>query len=154
MLTNTTRLPCRHSFTIPSIMAKNADSPVKHTLSHAALGCRRQPILLPRPLFDPMSDHAIVLYDPTIDDKPEPDPTSIEANLSPEELVKREEEEKVRRDKEDRERNGPHKSLKVILGLDKVVKKEDVKVPVVIDPRLTAKLRPHQVEGVKVSSVG
>jgi DNA repair and recombination RAD54-like protein len=98
-----------------------------------------------------MADHAIVLYDPTIDDKPEPDPTSIEANLSPEELVKREEEEKIRRQKEDREKNGPHKSLKVILGLDKVVKKEDVKVPVVIDPRLTAKLRPHQVEGVKVS---
>jgi hypothetical protein len=100
-----------------------------------------------------MADHAIVLYDPTIDDKPEPDPTSIEANLSPEELVKREEEEKIRRQKEDREKNGPHKSLKVILGLDKVVKKEDVKVPVVIDPRLTAKLRPHQVEGVKVSLV-
>lgn len=99
-----------------------------------------------------MADHAIVLYDPTIDDKPEPDPTSIEANLSPEELVKREEEEKIRRQKEDREKNGPHKSLKVILGLDKVVKKEDVKVPVVIDPRLTAKLRPHQVEGVKVSA--
>jgi DNA repair and recombination RAD54-like protein len=98
-----------------------------------------------------MADHAIVLYDPTIDDKPEPDPTAIEANLSPEELVKREEEEKIRRQKEDREKNGPHKSLKVILGLDKVVKKEDVKVPVVIDPRLTAKLRPHQVEGVKVS---
>jgi hypothetical protein len=101
-----------------------------------------------------MADHAIVLYDPTIDDKPEPDPTSIEANLSPEELVKREEEEKIRREKEDREKNGPHKSLKVILGLDKVVKKEDVKVPVVIDPRLTAKLRPHQVEGVKVSERG
>ena len=98
-----------------------------------------------------MADHAIVLYDPTIDDKPEPDPTAIEANLSPEELVKREEEEKIRRQKEDREKNGPHKSLKVILGLDKVIKKEDVKVPVVIDPRLTAKLRPHQVEGVKVS---
>jgi DNA repair and recombination RAD54-like protein len=99
-----------------------------------------------------MSDHAIVLYDPTIDDKPEPDPTAIEANLSPEELVKREAEEKLKRDKDDREKNGPHKSLKVILGLDKVVKKEDHKVPVVIDPRLASKLRPHQVEGVKVSS--
>ena len=147
------RILALYRFSIPSITAKNADSPVRHSLSHAALGCRIQPILLPRPLFDPMSDHAIVLYDPTIDDKPEPDPTSIEANLSPEELVKREEEEKIRRQKEDREKNGPHKSLKVILGLDKVVKKEDVKVPVVIDPRLTAKLRPHQVEGVKVSLI-
>lgn len=130
---------------------KNGTEPIKRTLSGIALGVRQQPILIPRPLHDPMADHAIVLYDPTIDDKPDPDPNAIEETLSPEELVEREAAEKLRREREERERNGPHKSLKVILGLDKIVKKEDVKVPVVIDPILTAKLRPHQVEGVKVS---
>jgi DNA repair and recombination RAD54-like protein len=43
----------------------------------------------------------------------------------------------------------PHKSLKDLLGEGKDKKKVD-KVPVVIDPRLTKVLRPHQVEGVKV----
>lgn len=104
-----------------------------------------------------MADHAIVLYDPTIDYKPTPSPASLLAaaaaqgdrELSPEELVKLEAEEKLKKQKD----QGVHKSLKAILGLDKVVRKEDVKVPVVIDPRLCKTLRPHQVEGVKVSVV-
>ena len=85
-----------------------------------------------------MSDHAIVLYDPTIDDRP--DPESLDE-------AKREE---LRRIKEEQAR-GPHKSLKAILGIVDVKEKKEVKVPVVIDPRLSKMLRPHQIEGVKVS---
>lgn len=107
---------------------------IVHPLSHASLGARPHPSLAPRPLHDPMADTAIVLYDPTIDDKPAP---KDEAELALE--VK---------EKEDR---GPHKSLKAILGIQDRTKKVEVKVPVVIDPRLAKVLRPHQIEGVKVS---
>lgn len=111
---------------------------IVHQLSHASLGARPHPNLAPRPLHDPMSDHAIVLYDPTIDDRP--DPAELEA-------LKLEEQKK----KQEEEARGPHKSLKSILGIVDVKKKADVKVPVVIDPRLSKMLRPHQIEGVKVS---
>jgi DNA repair and recombination RAD54-like protein len=83
-----------------------------------------------------MSDHAIVLYDPTIDDIPRPED---------EEAVKLELEKK----KKEAEARGPHRSLKAILGIVDEKKKVDVKVPVVIDPRLAKILRPHQIEGVK-----
>lgn len=84
-----------------------------------------------------MADHAIVLYDPTIDDKPDP-----------EEVAQKEEAAKKEEDR------GPHKSLKAILGIEDKTKKKVVKVPVVIDPRLSKVLRPHQIEGVKVSLGG
>lgn len=107
---------------------------IKHPLSHASLGARPHPSLPPRPLHDPMADHAIVLYDPTIDDKPDPEELAEKA-----ELAKKE------------EQRGPHKSLQAILGIEDKKKKKVVKVPVVIDPRLSKVLRPHQIEGVKVS---
>ena len=45
-----------------------------------------------------------------------------------------------------------HKNLADILGIRrKDPNAKPAKVPVVIDPRLTAILRPHQVEGVRVS---
>jgi DNA repair and recombination RAD54-like protein len=105
---------------------------IVHPLSHASLGARPHPTLAPRPLHDPMADHAIVLYDPTIDDKPAPKENEGGAVVV----------------KEDR---GPHKSLKTILGIQDRTVKVEVKVPVVIDPRLSKVLRPHQIEGVKVS---
>lgn len=111
--------------------------PILHTLSHASLGARPHPTLAPRPLHDPMADHAIVLYDPTIDDRPNPE--DVDAELLGEE-----------RKRKEAEAQGPHKSLKSILGIVDVKKKADVKVPVVIDPRLAKILRPHQIEGVKV----
>lgn len=107
---------------------------IVHPLSQASLGARPHPTLAPRPLHDPMADHAIVLYDPTIDDKPDP-----------EEVAQKEEAAKKEEDR------GPHKSLKAILGIEDKTKKKVVKVPVVIDPRLSKVLRPHQIEGVKVS---
>jgi DNA repair and recombination RAD54-like protein len=132
--------------TLTAINAKNspAPQPLRHALSHTALGVRRQPNMIPRPLHDPMSDHAIVLYDPTIDDKPSPEEVEA-AKLAAEEKKKKAEEEKLR--------GGlVHKSLKEILGIvdEKDKSKKEVKVPVVIDPRLTKVLRPHQIEGVKV----
>ena len=55
-------------FSIPCM--KNAKGEVIPTvLSGVSLGIRPQAVLLPRPLHDPMQDHAIVLYDPTIDDR-------------------------------------------------------------------------------------
>jgi len=124
-------------FSIPVMINPKTSEQIVHTLSHASLGARPHPSLAPRPLFDPMADHAIVLYDPTIDDKPIVEVIDEEAAEA--ERKKREEEAK-----------GPHKSLKAILGIVDVKKKLETKVPVVIDPRLAKMLRPHQIEGVKV----
>lgn len=93
-----------------------------------------------------MADHAIVLYDPTVD--------TLE---TVEEREEREKEEAAQKKEEERKRligegPNPHKSLREILGLDDGKGKPKLKkVPVVIDPRLAKVLRPHQVEGVKVS---
>lgn len=122
------------SFAIPVMTNAKTAEKIVHSLSHASLGARPHPTLAPRPLHDPMADLAIVLYDPTIDDKPTP----------------KDEAEKAEERKEDR---GPHKSLKSILGIQDRTKKVEVKVPVVIDPRLSKVLRPHQIEGVKVGGL-
>ena len=137
----TTETQLTDSFTIPVMINARTAEKIVHQLSHASLGARPHPSLAPRPLHDPMADHAIVLYDPTIDDRP--DPEEIERRRLEEEKKKKEEEAR-----------GPHKSLKAILGIQEVKKGEDVKVPVVIDPRLSKILRPHQIEGVKVSPFG
>ncbi|GJE87000.1 DNA repair protein [Phanerochaete sordida] len=128
-------------FSIPSM--KNAEGEyVQRPLSNIALGIRPVANIIPRPLHDPMADHAIVLYDPTIDYRE-----------TDEERKEREaEEEKERAAKEAREKTAgmfnPHKSLREILG-GGTKKKLNKKVPVVIDPRLGKVLRPHQVEGVQ-----
>ena len=63
------------------------------------------------------------------------------------------EEAKEREAKEALEKNAglynPHKSLRAILGGGNQQKKKNPHVAVVIDPRLSKVLRPHQVEGVK-----
>ncbi|KAF8965252.1 DNA repair protein, SNF2 family [Flammula alnicola] len=128
-------------FSLPTMRSKDGKE-VALLSTHASLGVRPQAKIIPRPLHDPMEDHAIVLYDPTIDDRE-----------TDEERKEREKEEaKEREAKEAREKMAglynPHKSLKSLLGegTDKV---KIQKVPVVIDPRLSKVLRPHQVEGVK-----
>lgn len=133
----------KKGFSIPAMRGKNGEE-VHHTPSGVSLGIRPQAIIIPRPLHDPMEDHAIVLYDPTVDDRE-----------TDEERREREKEEaREMAEKEAREKAGgkfnPHKSLKELLGEGKEKKISD-KVPVVIDPRLTKTLRPHQVEGVQVS---
>ena len=100
------------------------------------LGMRRGTTFVVKPLHDPAGEFAIVLYDPTIDDRPEPKP---EGETSPEEADT----------KPKLDTPVMHKSLAEILGIKKEVEGERPKVPVVIDPRLAQKLRPHQIEGVK-----
>ncbi|KAF5373861.1 hypothetical protein D9758_000619 [Tetrapyrgos nigripes] len=128
-------------FSMPTMRNKDGES-VTLIPSNISLGIRPQAKMIPRPLHDPMEDHAIVLYDPTIDDRE-----------TEEERMEREKEEaKEKALKEAQEKTAgmynPHKSLKALLGEGKEKQKVE-KVPVVIDPRLSKVLRPHQVEGVK-----
>ena len=100
------------------------------------LGMREGVAFVAKPLHDPSAEFAIVLYDPTVDDKPDAKKT----------------EGGDKNDVAEKERLSEplmHKSLAEILGIKKKVDTERPKVPVVIDPRLTKVLRPHQVEGVK-----
>jgi DNA repair and recombination RAD54-like protein len=98
------------------------------------LGMRRGATFVVKPLHDPSGEFAIVLYDPTVDDKPA---KKKEETENPEDVPPKLDEPLV------------HKSLADILGLKKVVE-DRPKVPVVIDPKLAKILRPHQIEGVKV----
>lgn len=96
------------------------------------LGLRRGAIFAAKPLHDPSGEFAIVLYDPTIDDKVKETPQAEDK-------------------KEVEKLDVPlvHKSLSEILGIRKKVEGDHPRVPVVIDPRLAKVLRPHQIEGVK-----
>ncbi|KAJ3796966.1 DNA repair protein, SNF2 family [Lentinula aff. detonsa] len=129
-------------FSMPSMRNKDGQD-VALVPSNVSLGIRPQAKLIPRPLHDPMEDHAIVLYDPTIDDR-ETEEEKIERE-------KLEAKEKAMKEAEAKTAGmfNPHKSLKVMLGEGKDKKDKVAKVPVVIDPRLSKVLRPHQVEGVK-----
>jgi DNA repair and recombination protein RAD54 and RAD54-like protein len=134
-------------FTIPTMRNKSGEI-IPTVMTGASLGIRPVAKIIPRPLHDPMADHAIVLYDPTIDDR--------ETDEERKERLKLE--EKAKEKKAAEARNGsqnlpnPHKSLRELLGKEELAKGVAVirKIPVVIDPILGTKLRPHQVEGVKV----
>lgn len=125
----------RKAFSVPlinkNIGAYNPNRPPP------TLGLRQGTIFVAKPLHDPCDELAIVLYDPTVDDKPK-EPKAIEEKKRPEETP----EVKV---------DAPlvHKSLAEILGIKKKVEGEHPRVPVVIDPRLAKVLRPHQIEGVR-----
>ncbi|KAF8491680.1 hypothetical protein BU17DRAFT_72655 [Hysterangium stoloniferum] len=125
-------------------MRTKAGGVVPIVLTNASLGVRAPTSIPPRPLHDPMQDHAIVLYDPTIDER--------ETDEEGKERVK--EEERVNAIKEAQEKNkglfNPHKNLRSLFGERQQKNQKQSKVPVVIDPRLSKVLRPHQVEGVKV----
>ncbi|KAJ3555036.1 hypothetical protein NP233_g12298 [Leucocoprinus birnbaumii] len=90
-----------------------------------------------------MEDHAIVLFDPTIDNR----------ETDEERKAREAEEAKAKAEEEAREKTAgmynPHKNLRKLLGEGGNRKEQTPKVPVVIDPRLSKILRPHQVEGVK-----
>jgi DNA repair and recombination protein RAD54 and RAD54-like protein len=100
-----------------------------------SLGMRTGATFIAKPLHDPSGEFAIVLYDPTVDGKPNIDPDGPKA-------------EKERKEKAVLDVPLMHKTLADILGLKKKVE-ERPQVAVVIDPRLAKVLRPHQVEGVK-----
>ncbi|KAJ4487858.1 DNA repair protein, SNF2 family [Lentinula aciculospora] len=129
-------------FSMPSMRNKDGHNVVL-VPSNVSLGIRPQTKLIPRPLHDPMEDHAIVLYDPTIDDRETEEEKTEREKLEAREKAMKEAEEKTAG------MFNPHKSLKVLLGEGKDKKDKVEKVPVVIDPRLSNVLRPHQVEGVK-----
>ncbi|KAL2268091.1 hypothetical protein VTJ83DRAFT_2937 [Remersonia thermophila] len=112
------------------------------------LGMRRGTVVIAKPLHDPCGEFAIVLYDPTVDDKPKdapkPDGGDDAAAAAAGAADKPPEPAKPKMD-------APlvHKSLAEILGIKKKVEGDRPRVPVVIDPRLAKVLRPHQIEGVK-----
>lgn len=121
----------RKAFAVPLInknsVAYNPNRPPP------TLGLRQGAVFVAKPLHDPSGEFAIVLYDPTVDDKvkvPEK-PKEVEK------LVEKVDEPLV------------HKSLAEILGIKKKVEGAHPRVPVVIDPKLAKVLRPHQIEGVK-----
>ena len=122
----------RQRFSVPLI---NKDAGGYNPFRPApTLGMRKGAVFVAKPLHDPSGEFAIVLFDPTIDDKP----------TTEEEVVRMSQEE----DKPKLDVPIMHRSLADILGLKKQVD-DHPKVPVVIDPRLAKVLRPHQVEGVK-----
>ncbi|KAJ3869935.1 DNA repair protein, SNF2 family [Lentinula novae-zelandiae] len=129
-------------FSMPSMRNKDGHDVIL-VPSNVSLGIRPQAKLIPRPLHDPMEDHAIVLYDPTIDDRETEEEKMEREKLEAKERAMKEAEAKTAG------MFNPHKSLKVMLGEGKDKKDKVGKVPVVIDPRLSKVLRPHQVEGVK-----
>jgi DNA repair and recombination RAD54-like protein len=131
-------------FSLPSMRSKDG-KPVQLVASNASLGVRPQTKVPPRPLHDPMEDHAIVLYDPTIDDRETDEERKAREKEEAKERAAREAQEKMAG------MYNPHKSLRSLLG--EGTNNENMgKVPVVIDPKLSKVLRPHQVEGVKVNA--
>ncbi|KAG5342819.1 hypothetical protein C0989_008769 [Termitomyces sp. Mn162] len=129
-------------FSMPAMTNKDGAT-VSLIPTNISLGIRPKAKIIPRPLHDPMEDHAIVLYDPTIDDR--------ETDEERKEREKEEAKEKAAQEAKAKTAGmyNPHKSLRVLLGEGKDQKEKIDKVPVVIDPKLSKVLRPHQVEGVK-----
>lgn len=120
----------RQRFSIP--LLKKCSTEYTPNRPAPTLGMRRGAQFVARPLHDPSGEFAIVLYDPTVDGKPNSTGEKKEEELKPKVEV-----------------SVMHRSLAEILGIKKQAQGEHPKVPVVIDPRLTKVLRPHQVEGVK-----
>lgn len=123
----------RKAFSIPLINKNSAA--YNPNRPPPTLGLRTGAVFVAKPLHDPSGEFSIVLYDPTINDKPK-------------EIEKPKEDEKA---PVTEVIDAPlvHKSLAEILGIKKKVDTEHPRVPVVIDPKLAKVLRPHQIEGVK-----
>lgn len=133
------------TFALPGIRRKGKI--VETRITNQALGTTRAVPVIPRPLHNPLEDHAIVLWDPTVDDR---EGEREEARLfAIEEAKKADREGQAALDEEERERAKVHRSLAQMLGLVPSGGPKKIKVPVVIDPRVGKVLRPHQVEGVK-----
>lgn len=146
----------KKKFLIPQMHSKTGEL-IENKPSNAVLGTRQSIEIPPRPLHDPMGEHSIVLFDPTIDDlEAEREKARIQREQAAMEEVMASQDaanvviEQAPTPPVDR---GPHKSLALMLGIKsrKEAAKVAPKLHVVIDPRLAKVLRPHQVEGVKVS---
>ncbi|KAI1000134.1 DNA repair protein [Podosphaera aphanis] len=122
----------RQRFAVPLVNKETAN--YNPNRPPPTLGLRQGAAFLAKALHDPSGEFAIVLYDPTVDEKPR----DIEdAKKATETEVPKVDAPLV------------HKSLAEILGIKKVIENDRPKVPVVIDPKLAKVLRPHQIEGVK-----
>ncbi|SMN18540.1 similar to Saccharomyces cerevisiae YGL163C RAD54 DNA-dependent ATPase, stimulates strand exchange by modifying the topology of double-stranded DNA [Maudiozyma saulgeensis] len=149
---------------IEKILKRSFTVPIKgyiqrHSLP-LTLGTKKKIITEPRPLHDPSDEFAIVLYDPSVDGQMIIHDPTLTTN-TPINLDEKnnKEENNIKTLKHSMVHpqlmsNGlKNKSLLELLGpsessLDLTTKKFP-NVPVVMDPKLTKILRPHQVEGVK-----
>lgn len=134
----------RRTFEVPFAMEDAERTQRQRGQAPPPLGTRRKIHVPPRPLHDPTSEFAIVLYDPTVDRFPQNEELEKEAvndSIPDNEEVVHSETKSRRRDK----------LLAEILGITchKDDKSQFPDAPVVIDPRLAKILRPHQVAGVK-----
>ncbi|EAQ92145.1 hypothetical protein CHGG_00380 [Chaetomium globosum CBS 148.51] len=118
----------RKAFSVPFVNKDNAA--YNPNRPPPTLGLRQGAVFVAKPLHDPCGEFAIVLHDPTVDDKPKETSTP---------------EEKQKEAEAPPKLDAPlmHKSLAEILGIKKKVEGEHPRVPVVIDPRLAKVLRPH-----------
>lgn len=141
----------RRSFTIP--FSRESEEKFSGELRKQGppppLGTKKKAVIPPRALHDPMSEYAIVLYDPTVDVFPKSE-DGLGANSEKSSPQPEEDKENIAEQVPKRRRT--HRSLAEILGISKTPEEELAKypdVPVVIDPKLAKILRPHQIAGVK-----
>lgn len=137
--------------------------PSKHlhhsTRSDLSLGMLRTPEWKPKPLHDPHSEFAIVLFDPTVDVLPPADIPKLEPAVEPKKNKNRKKgskelEVEVIKPEETKPVAIPvaklgGASLDDIFGLNAPKSDTPELVAVVIDPKLSKILRPHQIEGVR-----
>lgn len=130
----------------------------RHSLP-LTLGTKKKIITEPRPLHDPTDEFAMVLYDPSVDGDMIMHDPSIDLQKtktkSPSPLLPLLDKDNLQHQKylhPQKMSNGVrNKSLLELLGPSELDKQNKIfaNVPVVMDPKLTKILRPHQVEGVK-----
>lgn len=149
----------RRSFTVP---IKGYIQ--RHSLP-MTLGTKKKIITEPRPLHDPSDECAIVLYDPTVDGQMIIHDPTLTTNISTETKIEKSDNQQKQEENitNTQRKNMVHplkmsnglknKSLLELLGPSETSEDSSTKkfpnVPVVMDPKLTKILRPHQVEGVK-----
>lgn len=144
LYTSDTKL--RRTFAVPFSKENSQKDAFSMQGPPPTLGTRQRVIMPPRPLYDPTSEFAIVLYDPTVDIIPKLEDEVDEENSPPLSSPPPNETDAGIH------KRPTHRSLAEMLGIvknpqDALSKFPDV--PVVIDPRLAKILRPHQVAGVK-----
>lgn len=135
----------------------------RHNL-HLTLGTKRKIVLEPRPLHDPTDEFAIVLYDPSIDGEMILHDNSTATTNNSDKIEPVDGDNKLANTQSKTAKshfshpkflsNGlKNKSLVELLSNNISTNENKTKkfpnVPVVIDPKLSKILRPHQVEGVK-----
>ncbi|CAK9436850.1 uncharacterized protein LODBEIA_P13720 [Lodderomyces beijingensis] len=141
----------KRSFTVP-FSANNAKKDEMIRAPPPPLGTKVRPIIPPRALHDPMSEFAIVLYDPTVDVIPKDNSADVSNTSTDEPEVLTPPSSSGEVDERPAKRRKTHRSLAEILGIVTNPEEQLAKypnVPVVIDPKLAKILRPHQIAGVK-----